>query len=59
MIGLSYWRFGESFAIPTLRTSYLVAQMTALLLVRFTGLMANNSFKSTPHRGIGHVPALR
>ncbi len=23
------------------------------------GLWPNNSFKPTPHRGVGHVPALR
>jgi hypothetical protein len=27
--------------------------------VGFTGLVANNSFKPTPHRGVGHVPTLR
>jgi hypothetical protein len=41
---------------------WLRAQMRVdyeVIEVRFTGRGPNNSVKPTPHRGVGHVPALR
>jgi hypothetical protein len=48
------------YASPTLFMS-LQCRHTATFHYMFTRtcLAANNSFKPTPHRGVGHVPALR
>jgi hypothetical protein len=36
-----------------------VSSVVCAVFVHVTGALPNNSFKPTPHRGVGHVPALR
>jgi hypothetical protein len=45
--------------IQSSRTLHQLEQELSHKLKFIRGLLANNSFKPTPHRGVGHVPTLR
>jgi hypothetical protein len=61
LAGRMYFRHlssaGDMVYWPFLNQSQYAAALEAP--VYLSGAGANNSFKPTPHRGVGHVPALR
>jgi hypothetical protein len=55
---ISVARLQALFHARYLRTQDLI-KFTLISAVESGGPQPNNSFKPTPHRGVGHVPALR